>query len=294
MMAIICILSVWITYFSIGMDSTMNNPLSPKLIFWFVLWTILITIIFTKWLSKFNKDQIIRSLRRAVHILLAIVIISMCIIGIVQNAPKNSKYCDEKTTLTSSKSSVFPIATDGGSGTAFAIDSNGSFITAYHVIDGQKNIRLNLSGGSVPLRLLRSAPNYDLALLKADTDLPNKSYLAMDYDYTVGDQVYAIGWPANTFTAGMASYSKGIISRVLTNDSLKLNQPDLQNELEIVQTDAAINPGNSGGPLLSECGVVGIVSAISDSNGLGDYGFVSEQGIGYAISSKTARDALGL
>lgn len=45
---------------------------------------------------------------------------------------------------------------------------------------------------------------------------------------------------------------------------------------------------------MHRCGVVGVVSAISDTGQLADYGFVSEQGIGYAISSDTTKKVLGL
>ena len=292
---VICIVALWTTYFSLGINSSISNTATTRIIFWFILWTAFLSIVLIKWLLKFNKDLMARGLRVSTHILLCIVILVASIVGYVNKHSNESKNCDEKMALSNSMSSVFPIATDGGSGTAFAIDSEGSFLTAFHVIEGEDNIRIDLSSGPIPLRVIRTAPNYDLALLKADNNtITEKTYLNMDYEYNVGDQVYAIGWPANTFMAGSASYSKGIISRILTNDSLKLSQPESQKELEIVQTDAAINPGNSGGPLLSECGVVGVISAISDTNGLGDYGFVSEQGIGYAISSKTARDALGL
>ncbi|MNJ00678.1 hypothetical protein D3C73_1600810 [compost metagenome] len=42
--------------------------------------------------------------------------------------------------------------------------------------------------------------------------------------------------------------------------------------------------------MIGKCGVVGIVSFISDTNELHQYlGAVSEQNIGFAVSSKTAK-----
>jgi serine protease Do len=53
--------------------------------------------------------------------------------------------------------------------------------------------------------------------------------------------------------------------------------------VELLQTDAAINPGNPGGPLFDQLGrVVGINVSIASETG-------SNQGIGFAIPSNTAR-----
>ncbi len=55
------------------------------------------------------------------------------------------------------------------------------------------------------------------------------------------------------------------------------------------------NAGNSGGPIVNRCGVVGVVSMTSDASSLFEYiGTVSEQNIGFGISSKTAEKAFGL
>jgi len=187
---------------------------------------------------------------------------------------------------------IVPIETDLGYGTAFAIDGNGLYLTAYHVIDGAKTVSINLTTGSRPLTIVKTSPEYDVALLKSTEKTP--VYLNLTSRYEQANPVYAYGYPGNTFTAGAPSVSSGIISRVLTNADIKLSYDTIPSGLEIVQTDAAINPGNSGGPLINECGAVGVISAISDSQGLGDYGFVSEQGISYAISANTIANAFSL
>lgn len=106
--------------------------------------------------------------------------------------------------------------------------------------------------------------------------------------------VYAVGWPSNAFTAGHASVSGGIVSRVLDAESLKLNSEDraLPPHLRIVQTDATINPGNSGGPLLNKCSVIGVITSQSDSQSFSQFGLVSEQNINYAVSSETIKAVL--
>lgn len=191
------------------------------------------------------------------------------------------------------QAAVVPILTDIGSGTGFAIDDKGTILTAQHVIEDAATISANYSTGEVPLTLLGASKEYDVAVLKMNQDTPN--YFPLTTNYTAGDEVYAIGYPWNALDAGPASISKGIISRVLTNDDLLMNDPESPAGLQIVQTDAAINPGNSGGPLVGKCGVVGIVNSLSDASQLSDYiGVVSEQGIGYAISADSAAKKFNL
>lgn len=181
-------------------------------------------------------------------------------------------------------SATVPIATNLGSGTAFAIDNAGHYLTAQHVIEGAAEVYINTTAGKTPMTVVDQDAALDIALL---TSTPSQYYLPITGTYEQGDEVYALGYPGNAFTAGQASLSSGIVSRILTNDDLKLTDQSVPDGLELVQTDAAINPGNSGGPLVNRCGVVGVVSGISDRSQLGDYGLESEQGISYAISAKT-------
>lgn len=187
-------------------------------------------------------------------------------------------------------SAIVPIATEAGSGTGFAVNNKSTILTAYHVIEGAKTIRANYSSGEVKMKVIDTAPQYDLALLRIDK--PVSSFFSLSESYSTADEVYAYGYPGNSLTAGPPSLSTGIISRVIDLASLRMTSKEAASGLEIIQTDAAINPGNSGGPLIGKCGVVGIVSFISDRNNLRLYiGSVSEQNIGFAISAKTANKA---
>lgn len=190
---------------------------------------------------------------------------------------------------------VVPIATDKGYGTAFAVGDNNTLLTAYHVIEGGERVYANYVSGEVPIEIIKTAPELDLALLRIDT--PTGSHLNLTNRYALADELFLLGYPGNALTAGQASLSKGILSRIIDNETLKLNaQGELVPDgLEMIQTDATVNLGNSGGPLVSKCGVIGVISSKSDSNQLGDYiGVASEQGINFAISSKTASRAFEL
>ena len=184
------------------------------------------------------------------------------------------------------ESAIVPIQTDRGTGTAFAIDKDGTLITAYHVVESAKKISASFSAGAVEIKLLKSAPEYDLALLKMNQETPN--YFHLTDTYTSLDPVIAYGYPGNALVGGPPSVSEGIVSRVLTTADLRMNSSDFPDGLEMVQTDAAINPGNSGGPLIGACGVVGVVQSVSDADQLSDYiGISSERGIGFAVSAKS-------
>ena len=188
---------------------------------------------------------------------------------------------------TEHRGAIVPISTNLGSGTGFAVNNENTILTAYHVIDGASTIEASYSTGTVGMSVIESAPQYDLVLLKIDK--PTGASFTLSDSYVDGDEVYAYGYPSNSLAAGPPSLSTGIVSRVIDLASLRMTYQEAADGLEIIQTDAAINPGNSGGPLIGDCGVIGIVSFVSDTSALHNYfGSVSEQNIGFAISSKTA------
>jgi len=182
---------------------------------------------------------------------------------------------------------IVPIQTNLGSGTGFAVKDGHTILTAYHVVEGATTIEANYSAGSVGMSVIDTAPQYDLALLEIDK--PTDASFTLSDTYTDGDEVYAYGHPSNSLSAGPPSLSTGIVSRNIDLASLRMSYPEAADGLEVIQTDAAINPGNSGGPLIGRCGVIGVVSFVSDTSALHEYfGSVSEQNIGFAISAKTA------
>lgn len=190
------------------------------------------------------------------------------------------------------QSAIVPIVSEKGSGTGFIIDEKGTVLTAYHVIKGVDKVYANDKTDLEVMEVIKTSPEFDLALLRLDRS--TDSYFKLSSQYKVTDPVIAFGYPGNAIENGTPSLTRGIVSRVVTSSQLRQLDEELAG-LEVIQTDAAINPGNSGGPLISNCGVVGIIWSLSDTAQLNeDLGIVSEQGIGYAVSAKTAAKVFGL
>jgi 2-alkenal reductase len=160
----------------------------------------------------------------------------------------------------------------GGAGSGFIWDRAGHVVTNHHVIANAQRIAARLDTGEVvTARLVGSAPDYDLAvvrLLEARTTrrpIP----LGDSKSLKVGQSVFAIGNPfglSRTLTSGIIS---ALDRRLPTADNREV--------AGVIQTDAAINPGNSGGPLVDSAGrLIGVNTAILSESG-------SSAGIGFAV-----------
>jgi putative serine protease PepD len=173
---------------------------------------------------------------------------------------------------------------DGATGSGFALDSQGHFVTNNHVVadaaenDGPIQI-VDQNGNRYQATVVGRSPTYDLAVLFVDEgpSLPPAS-LGASQTLNVGDPVVAFGSPlglSSTVTAGIVSALNRPVSTGDSDDELSY--------INAVQTDAAINPGNSGGPLVNLQGqVVGVNSAIATTGGAvqGEAGSI---GVGFAI-----------
>lgn len=150
---------------------------------------------------------------------------------------------------------------DSKQGSGVLINSNGLFLTNYHVVKDAKNIRVKLYNEDTEhtARVVTTKETWDLALVSiGGTDHPFLK-LADPEKVKVGQEVMALGNPFGLST----TVTTGIISSLRKlKDFPGVKKDDLkhwQRELEIIQTDAAINSGNSGGPLLNKSGeIVGI------------------------------------
>src|SRR5580692_3962288 len=169
-------------------------------------------------------------------------------------------------------------------GSGFIIESDGYIVTNYHVVRGADRVRVVLTppvvessqptallkshGRILPARIIGFNKLIDIAILKVEaTGLPTLP-LARYNQIEKGQVVLAFGSPEGLEN----SVSFGLVSSVL-------RQPNVDEPMVYIQTDAAINPGNSGGPLVdAEGNVVGIDTFIYTQSG-------GNEGIGFAIIS---------
>ena len=169
----------------------------------------------------------------------------------------------------------------GGLGSGFLISADGLIVTAAHVVQVADDVSVRfVNGDVVTAKILASAPNADVALIKAErVPAGIEPVILGDSDTAnVGDQVFVIGAPfgiAHSLTAGHVS-ARRTPSQLFGGFE----------QVEILQTDTAINQGNSGGPMFNMRGeAIGIVSHILSSTG----GF---EGVGFVVTSNLARRVL--
>lgn len=168
-------------------------------------------------------------------------------------------------------------------GSGAIIDADGYIVTNAHVVAGAQQVRVALHTGvaagplqsltsddaiTMPARIVGTAEDIDLALLKIDrTGLPSLPLANYD-DVRAGALVFAFGSPdglRNSMTMGVVSAAA------------RQTEPD--SPAIYIQTDAPINPGNSGGPLVNANGeLVGLNTFIVSESG-------GSEGLGFAIPS---------
>ena len=156
------------------------------------------------------------------------------------------------------------VVTDLGHGSGFVVSSDGYIVTNLHVIATAKKVEVvTKNGETVTAEVVRQNENKDLALLKINKNFDFAFALSQDQNYSIGQEIFAIGTP-NSVQLGQ-TLSKGIIS------GMRKTQ-----EESYIQTDASVNSGNSGGPLIDSNGILlGVVN--SKLKGIGI------EGIGFAI-----------
>jgi S1-C subfamily serine protease len=181
---------------------------------------------------------------------------------------------------------VVSIRTDGGSGTGFLIDRDGTLVTNAHVVGAADRVvvKFGPDGRSLDGEVTGTDPSSDLAVVKIDPGQAPAGAKPLRFadsrEVRVGDVAIAIGNPFGldrTATEGIVS---GIGREIQAPNGFQID--------EVIQTDAPINPGNSGGPLLDDTGrVIGVNSQIA--TGGGGQGNV---GIGFAVPSNTVRQVV--
>jgi S1-C subfamily serine protease len=162
-----------------------------------------------------------------------------------------------------------------GTGTGVVWDEDGHIVTNFHVVEGVDRARVAYGDQAWNARLVGTAPDKDVAVLKIDA--PSNALrpvpIGTSRDLQVGQKVFAIGNPFGldqTLTTGVISG----LGREIKARTGRVIQ-------DVIQTDAAINPGNSGGPLLDSAGLmIGVNTAIISPSG-------AYSGVGFAIPVDT-------
>jgi 2-alkenal reductase len=161
------------------------------------------------------------------------------------------------------------------------ISSDGYIITNNHVVENARDIAVILSDGKqLPAEVINTDVFDDLAVLKAEGQMPAVVAFGDSDNLKSGETVIAIGSPLgefrNTVTVGVISATGRMLD---TGEGYFME--------DLLQTDAAINQGNSGGPLVNLNGeLVGINTLIvRGRNGSS----APAEGLGFAIPSNTVR-----
>jgi len=165
-------------------------------------------------------------------------------------------------------------------GAGFIVDPDGYIMTNAHVVAGAQRIRVVMTAGPVALfdvsnggktqvldaNVIGLHREADLALLKVQSSNLPTLHFNLEREPRPGELVFAIGSPEGL----QNSVTMGVLSSVW-------RQPDPDNPMVYLQTDAPINPGNSGGPLVDVTGAVVGLNTFILSNGGGS------EGLGFAI-----------
>jgi S1-C subfamily serine protease len=176
--------------------------------------------------------------------------------------------------------SVVQIQHENGLGSGVVLDGEGSIVTNAHVVAGAQRFTVVAPDGTRHPATLRGAfPAGDVAVVRAGGADLEPARFADSSELEVGQSVLALGSPLGL----RGSVTEGIVSAV----SRTVSEGNGVALPSAVQTSAPINPGNSGGALVDLSGaVVGIPTLAAVDPGLG----ARAEGVGFAISSNTARD----
>lgn len=150
-------------------------------------------------------------------------------------------------------------------GTGFFVASDGRIVTAYHVIQGSRKIRVNHHGQAYHSILVESiAPNLDLATLRIIGLEQSMPFLQLTSGLPSGVENenlsvlgHAAGIRDQRFTARMTRRDFALSKEIRGPNFERLFGLD---NIQLIPIDLTIYNGLSGGPLLSSKGVLGVVS----------------------------------
>jgi len=161
-----------------------------------------------------------------------------------------------------------------GTGSGIVLNEEGYIATNAHVLEAEGyHVVETVDGDTYSARVVGRDSKTDIAVVKIEADGLTPAILGDSDEAVVGEQVIAIGNPANlpnTVTDGIVS----AVNRKISSDTGGF-------EMDCIQTNADISPGNSGGALVNMYGqVIGITSS--------KYVSAEFEGLGFAITINEA------
>jgi len=170
-------------------------------------------------------------------------------------------------------------------GSGVVLQEDGTILTSLHLVRDAAAVAVRFADGAEsPAMVVASAPEIDLAVLRASSPPPSivPATLGGAGGLNVGDEAIVVGHPFGL----TGSLSVGAISGL----DRTFRGPSQETLKGLIQFDAAVNPGSSGGPLLNREGeVIGIVTALQNPSGQNVFA-----GVGFAVPIATAAAAAGL
>ena len=160
---------------------------------------------------------------------------------------------------------VVLIDAGGRTGTGFCMFAPDYVVTALHVVDDARAIRVETTRGHRrSAHVVTYSEAYDLALLRLDRAFERMTPLLPERDVSIGDGVAVIGHPLAPL-ARQEPKLRGLLAWSLSNGIVGAVSSSW------LQTNAALNPGTSGGPVLNRDGrVIGVVSSrVKDAQNIG-------------------------
>ena len=162
-----------------------------------------------------------------------------------------------------------------GTGSGVVISKDGYIVTNAHVLEpnGYHTIQ-TLDEEDYSATIIGRDVKTDIAVIKVSAKDLTPAVLGDSDESVVGEQVVAIGNPANL----TSTVTDGIISAI----NRKIRSDSTGFQMDCIQTNADISPGNSGGALVNMYGqVIGITSS--------KYVSSMVEGLGFAITINEAK-----
>jgi S1-C subfamily serine protease len=169
-------------------------------------------------------------------------------------------------------------------GTGFVVDTSGSVVTNYHVVQQCGSVSFLLNGGnSSPSTVIASDPMNDLALLRVESKYPNAAIFQDPDKLQAGDDIIVFGYPLLGQLSSTGNLTRGSVTAL----------SGIRDDTRYFQMSAPIQLGNSGGPVLNQSGrVTGIVtSKLNAARELKATGDIS-QNVNFALKAAVLRTFL--